>query len=148
EIERLLVCEHHFIAEISRLQLLFIDLRRSISGPVILVFLRQEQLCCTGLETLDDVVRHGVHELDYVSLRQQFLAEGIQPLQFPSAAVRSIRFLANPRRELAAHDGRKQKCKKGDPILRIGHGESSERRQKVTVEEQNRRHGHEKNNCT
>src|SRR5216684_4283092 len=94
------VCRESLAPEIPRL-----PMARTIPRSIKLFLLRKEKLSCTGLETLHDVIRYRIHQLDDVAFSQQFLAEFVEPFDLAAAAVRLVCFSPDPRGELAAHDG-------------------------------------------
>ena len=95
-----------FVIQIGGFHSLFVQVSGAESRTVKFVFLRQEKLRRAGLKAFHNVIRNGVHELDYIPLAQQLAAETVETLDFPPSLMSFIRLFANARGKLASGNRR------------------------------------------
>ena len=134
--------DRYFIAQKRRLRLLLVHQRHAVARAVELVFLRKKQLRCACFKTVHDVIRNSVHQLNDVSLAQQFLAEVIKPLDLMPPPVCFVGLFANARRKLAANKRSHQERCQRHPVLWVRDRECPRWRQKEIIERQHRGHRH------
>lgn len=134
EIEPELSIHRNFVPEKSRFHLFLVEVSGSEPRTVKFVFLRKEELGGADFKTIDDVIWNGVHELDDVAFAEEFLTETVKAFDLAAAMMSFISLFADPRRKLAAHDGREKEREEGDPILGICNRQGSDRRKKEIIE--------------
>ncbi len=80
------------------------------------------------------IFRQRIQQFENILRCQQPLAQTEKPLHFAAALLRSLGLAARAFRQIAGHQRRHQKGEQRDPVLRIGDGESPDRRQKEKIE--------------
>src|SRR5215472_1333149 len=94
-------------------------------------------------KTIYDKSGDDVEQFSDIVASQELLAKLVQAFSLVSALVRTLGFAAGAFTQLAGDNPGHQKRRQRYPVLGIGNGQSSDRRQKIIVEGQGGQHRHE-----